>query len=70
MNFVDLFHPRELIYVLDILRHFNCQTLPDCSFISSYLDYSAGLTACLSVKHAVPCKHFHAIVNFLSGVRF
>lgn len=33
MNFVDLFHPRELIYVLNILRHFNCQTLPDCSFI-------------------------------------
>lgn len=33
MNFVDLLHPQELIYVLDILHHFYCQTLPDCSFL-------------------------------------
>lgn len=33
MNLVDLLHPQELMYVLDILHHFICQTLWDCSFV-------------------------------------
>lgn len=73
MNFVDLFHARELIYVLDILRHFNCQTLPDCSFISTYLDSSAGLIACLSVnwrQHARTLQTFsrHCKFSFWGSV--
>lgn len=55
--FAPLFHPL-------------CKTV---LLVSGYLENSVGLNTCISVKwrkHALPCNHFHTIVNFLLGVWF
>lgn len=54
---------------LDILPHFYCQTLRDCS-VGFWLCGQLWRVVCLLkcyTEESMPCNHFHAIVHFLFG---
>lgn len=65
MNLVDLLHPQELMYVLDILHHFYCQTLRDCSSVSWLSGQFCRVERLLKCKLKKACQYLATIFMLL-----
>lgn len=65
MNLVDLLHPQELMYVLDILHHFYCQTLQDCRFLFWLSGQFCRVERLLKCKLKKACQYLATIFTSL-----
>lgn len=61
MNLVKLLHHLELMYVLDILHHFICQTLQDCSFVFWFSGQLCRVERLLKCKLKKACQYLATV---------